>query len=650
MIFDFNNSGKQSGMKTHLPALLLFLLLSLILLGPVLLKPGLYICSDDAPDAWIHIWTFWRSWYAMLGFDHSYFLSHSLTYPGLVHVPIAVFDPLLPLMSVPLFALFGSFSVVYNLLVFFGLIFSGMCGYALGVVFSNRRSSGLIAGVIIAANPFTYRLIAGGYIEYAWWGLLPLTVALYYSCIKKPSKLNIAGYVISLSALLLMLIYCASYFVLISCVSLLFAIVSFLNGRRTYLLRLIKVQSIAVCCLLPLLLFWVHCLGQMEWKNVGWPHRFPVEKVSRYSKCDLSYMPGTDTNSASNPGKMNTDNDIDFKSPEELAEEWMAWRVLIGSLDLAELVNPIRSWSKKYPSGNIHPADYQLKQSKEPVFFFDESVFLAECILALLLCVFAFKDRSKRKENAIYAGCGLMFLVLAIGPYLIWNGSVVGFVKLPYLWMYEWIPGFCRFFIPGRAFLGVVVFGSILAVRGLEALTNRFRSRIRVILNVVTAILLFLTFALFGYGKLTLPRTDVQVPEIFSEIADQSGEFAIINLPVEGNLTRRMLFQSIHNRPIYGGEVANEWTSPDGTEIVDTNALVLALQHQMPANGDKNMLQFAANSLYELGFHYIIIYRDGYIEESEYNLSISILDDLLGIPFYKDHEISIYLLTPENAD
>ena len=61
----------------------------------------------------------------------------------------------------------------------------------------------------------------GGYAEYAWWGALPLTVALYHKTLQRPSRWGVARYIASLAFMLLMSIYCALYFVMFATASLL---------------------------------------------------------------------------------------------------------------------------------------------------------------------------------------------------------------------------------------------------------------------------------------------------------------------------------------------------------------------------------------------------------------------------------------------
>ena len=110
-------------------ALLVYASLAFLWTGPALFDGGTSVCAESAPDTWVHMWVFWRMKYAIFGHDLSYFLTHVLTFPGYYREPIAVFDVLLPWLSVPYQLLFRELATVFNLLDLVGLVFTGMAGY-----------------------------------------------------------------------------------------------------------------------------------------------------------------------------------------------------------------------------------------------------------------------------------------------------------------------------------------------------------------------------------------------------------------------------------------------------------------------------------------------------------------------------------------
>jgi hypothetical protein len=460
----------HAGWRSHMPALLVFCALAVILVGRSLFSGGQQVCAANAPDTWIHMWAYWRAKYAVLGHDHSYLFSHTLTYPGVVREPIAVFDPLLPLLSIPLQLAFDNCAIAYNWLVCFGLIFSGMAGYALGLAFTGKRSAALIAGVIIVANPFTYRLLAGGYAEYAWWGVLPLTVALYHKTLQRPSRWGVARYIASLAFMLLMSIYCALYFVMFATASLLLNLLH--AARRSTsirLKRLLKTQLLALLCLTPLLLFWIHSLSMLGWKNVEWPRPFPIESIREYAQRDLYSFEDT----APLPPLIDETEAAEL-SPESDVRDWLAWRTLSGSLDLAELTSVKQSWAKKYPPPSESPSDANAEASE----YLDESAFAREWLIVIALALLGIATLQTRRTSVQYAALGLAFALLALGPLAISNGHIASFITLPYAWLYHWVPGFSRFVIPGRAFLGTIVCLAILTARGTESIVATVTKRL----------------------------------------------------------------------------------------------------------------------------------------------------------------------------
>ena len=636
----------STGWKAHIPAVLVFCGIAAILVGRSLFEGGKLVCAEDAPDTWIHMWAYWRAKYAVWGNDHSYLLSHTLTYPGIAREPIAIFDPLLPLLSLPFQFLFNDCAIAFNWLVFSGLTFTGVAGYTLGFVFSRRRSIALISGVIIVANPFTYRLLAGGYSEYAWWGLLPLTVALYHKSLQRPSRVTVAGYIVSLITMLLMSIYCALYFMIFAAASLLLNILHAVRRSTDLRLkRLLKVQLLALLCLTPLLLFWIHALAMLEWKNVEWPRPFPVESVSHYADRDVSSM-----GDAHNlPPLVDEDHD-----PEVETRNWIAWRTLAGSLDIAELTSVKRSWSLKYPP---HPQELSEPRSytaNAAMAYLDESAFAREWLFVIPLVVLVLLPRRTRKTGLYYTFLGLAFLLLSMGPFIICNGRILSFVKLPYAWMYHWIPGFSRFFIPARAFLGTIFCLTILVAHGGQAISlgvaKRFGNTAATGLNILIAGLILAGFAVSGYQGLSLPQTATTAPSIYRDIHDEEGVFALLDLPTQGDLPHRMYYQSVHGRPLYGGKIAEEWTREEGSQTVQDNALVVAMERPLATHAGIEALHEATDALSQYGFRYLILHREGYFQEVRYTAATTLADALFGSPTFTNDTLTVYRLPPAKPD
>ncbi len=635
----------SSRIRPHIPAFLLFVALAAVLVGRSLFEGGKQICATDAPDTWIHMWAFWRAKYAIFGHDHSYLLSHTLTYPGIVREPIAIFDPLLPLISIPIQLLFNSCSIAFNWLVFFGLLFTGMAGYILGLEYGLRRTAAFLVGVIIAANPFIYRLLAGGYTEYAWWGLLPLTIALYHKSLRSPSRWVTGSYLAVLTAMLLMSIYCASYFVFFALASLLLNILHALRRSTfTRLKRLLKVQSLALLCLAPLLLLWIHALSLLAWKNIEWPRPFPIEAARNFSDLQLH-----NSNTLDNRLPAIDESDATDTAPETEIKDWLAWRTLMGALDLAELSDLTCAWKQKHPEHLMESTNGPPQTEDQALVYLDESVFAREWLFVLLLAAIALRpNQRQRHESTSYALLAIAFVILALGPFPLWNGRIINEMKLPYAWMYHWVPGFTRFVIPARAFLGTIFCLAILAGRGAETISDGIARHVRRIPQtaielLITALLLW-GFVATGYQGLSLPQTASRVPSIYKTIRAEPEPFALLDLPTGGPSSRRMYYQSVHEKPVYGGLVAEEWTEENGADKVRENPIVLAMEHPASTQNDVERLRNTTAALTRQGFRYLILHRDGYYQESDHAAATTLADALFGSPAFKDETITVYTL------
>lgn len=631
-------------------AVVFFTVLALVLTAPSLFSGGTRVCSDDVGDTWTHMWIFWRTRYALMGRDHGYLTSHVITYPGYLREPMLAFDPLMPLASVPLQYICRRMPTVLNLLVTAGLVFSGTAGYLLTSFVTRRRSIGLVGGVIIGFNPFVYRQIFGGYAEYAWWGFVPLTTYLYLKAVSRPDTVGRAKYIASLLLLLLLSIYCASCFAVIAAFALLLEVTRAVLRKSHKLNRVLRVQTTALLCLVPLLAFWVWNLAAFRFEGLPLGKDFPIDELKEKQYALLSYNRDQPTDpAASNTGS--PPHPGLAAPPHELLDSiWLPWRTLHGSLDLADMVNLSRKWSGEHPEIVLDPAVHLPWSHWTGCGYFD-CVFGREWLLVLVLCGCAFLGVSRKASNIRWTVLALVFLVFAVGPFPIWNGRVLAQIALPYEWLYKWFPGFSRLNIPARATLGSVLCLAVLATRGTEACAARLGRRLDrqvppAVSNLGVAVLVFFLFAVLGYEGMSLPCTDVEAPAIYQRIAEERGNFALLELPTVGDLDRRMFCQSIHGKPIFKGSPPTFMDREHGNEAMYDNALVRALDREHPKHGPGTDLQSAVSFLWQQGFRYLIVHSDGYSTTSGFESACSIAESCLGPPAFRDKGVVAWRLAP----
>jgi len=616
---------RLSGRAVDDVALALYVALALVWTGPALLSGGNAVCAADAPDTWTHLWAFWRAWFAASGGDLGYLVSHALTFPAAAPEPLAVFDPLLSLMAVPLRAVGVEVAVIFNLLTAAGLVFTGLAGYALCAHLAGRRAPGLVGGTIMMAAPFLYRQLAGGYVEYAWWGVVPLTTWLYLRGLDRPSHGRYAAYAVSVLGMALMSIYCTAVFAAIALLSLGREAVRAVWRGPYRLLQALYLHGVAAALLLPLLILWAWSLAWFGFGSMPLGKPFPADAVGAIEA--IAERPDAD--------------------PDDLAQLFLPWRTLHGSLDLADLTDPARSWPEREETRreNGGPAAFFMGEAR---YAFFEAVYLREWLPVLLLAACALLWRRRLRALLWVAAAGV-FLVFAFGPFPIFDGSPDTAVTLPYAWAYRWLPGFSRLNIPGRAFLGTMLCLGVLASFGLLG-PQRRDGTAATGWCVAVSVALFAWFSVTGAGRLTLPTTPADVHPAYRHIARSARPGAVLELPSRGDIDRRMFAQSVHNRPIHGGVPPTFMPAPPDDSIVAENPLVASLDTEHPRPPPALARRAAAAALADLGFSHLVLHADGYSSEAAFAAAVRTAAGCLGPPMTGDRQIALWALEPARTD
>lgn len=173
---------------------------------------------------------------------------------------------------------------------------------------------------------------------------------------------------------------------------------------------------------------------------------------------------------------------------------------------------------------------------------------------------------SRRRDWALFAVIAAAGAVLALGPYLRINGSVVqyagGPVPLPYIW-FNRLPFMTAVRVPSR-FVLVTMFGlAVLAGFGVAALGERFGTgrRSRPVQSLLLlAIGGLLLFEYWPAPFKTTPTTPDQVSAFYRWLGSDHAEYAIADVPYEE--ARSMFFQTFHNKATLGARIARPKPHP----------------------------------------------------------------------------------------
>lgn len=185
--------------------------------------------------------------------------------------------------------------------------------------------------------------------------------------------------------------------------------------------------------------------------------------------------------------------------------------------------------------------------------YWESAAFLGYLVLPMAIWA-AIKKKIPLKKYFILIG--LLGAILSLGSYPHLFGRPISFIKLP-VWLFEHIPLLNAARSPSRfvvlTYLALAVFAAYAAEAWFDYLKVRWgKSAYRMgIVGLSAAIML-------DYWSAPFEMADIQIPDYYNTIKADKDECAIMNLPMEGweNNERYMYYQTVHNKPICGGQLA----------------------------------------------------------------------------------------------
>lgn len=156
----------------------------------------------------------------------------------------------------------------------------------------------------------------------------------------------------------------------------------------------------------------------------------------------------------------------------------------------------------------------------------------------------------KTKEAKFWFVSGLIFFVLALGPYL----RIMGIntkIPLPYLLLHRYVPLFSFTGIAERIAILTIFCLAILTAIAIKTLSSKIKSSgMKTLFIVVISILIIMEYLAVPYTT-----TKVEVPEFYWRMAKDPDEYAIIDIPHPFSLTF-LYFQTIHRKKMLLGYVS----------------------------------------------------------------------------------------------
>jgi hypothetical protein len=261
-------------------------------------------------------------------------------------------------------------------------------------------------------------------------------------------------------------------------------------------------------------------------------------------------------------------------------------------------------------------------------------------VMTLLLAGLGAKRRWRKAR--FWLILGLVALVLSLGPVLKISGLQTG-LPLPYA-LLQRLPFYKWGRIPGRANEAIVLplavlasFGTMSLLKPLRRFSQPSQGWLAVILSML---ILFDCIVVWPF-----PTMDASVPDFYQRMAQEAGDFAVLDLPqwptwLREASNRAMHYQTVHQHKIVGGYV---WRLPEGLEggMKAFQELVLppVTEDVIPRFSPEEARQ-ALNQYY---VKYVILHKGMWAIEEEKEALIA-LRRLLGEPFYDGQRLAAFLV------
>ena len=240
--------------------------------------------------------------------------------------------------------------------------------------------------------------------------------------------------------------------------------------------------------------------------------------------------------------------------------------------------------------------------------------------VALLVALIAFWKMPPARIWALFGG---IFVLLTLGPSLRINGDVTPAPFLPFNFLLE-IPFIKGNRYPSRWSVMVTLALAVMVGYGLAWLSERMlrstqhAARI-IVFRVAYSVIIF--GLLFEHLSAPLPLSDFRIPDAYQTIAQDKGDFTVLELPLAwrngfrmtGTLDAEMMFeqwyQMEHKHPILGGNTSRnpELKFQYFTEAPVINSIIaIETGHQLdPATIDQDK-QLAPDVLRFFGVRYVV--------------------------------------------
>ena len=555
---------------------ILGLLLAILITAPstILFKDYLIGYPHDGFE---YIYKFWWFQKALFELGSSPAYTKFLNYPYIEYNLTIAAAPVLPLIA-QIFLPVLTGSQTYNLFILMGLALSMACMTQLCFIVSNDRAAALLGGIIFAFNPNLIAHSIGGHLAQIINFPIIIFALLFLRFISNPTKNKVIILGILASVIILIDLKLSAYFFLPLLVLL--TIAFFLKNKISLKHKLSTIAGLGVIIGLIIVPFFM-----------------PLLSSRASGKIDHFYQPGAQLHSA---------GVLSFFIPPP---ESFLVKIFPGFQEISQDI--------AYPGWH------------ENVFFLG----WATSLMAIAGGVFAWKQN--RSYTKLWVVSLVTAAVFVLGPYLKFINDPISvnigqwnfLLPMPYLLLSK-LPFFDWGRTPSR-FMSLLWFSlAILAALGfgrLHMVLGQKIIKIIVAFFIATIIILELNFSF------PFPMYPLEAPQIFTQMAQDQEEYAILDLPLWDYRCGRLqqYYATLHNHPIVGGIITRRSLAAEKS----MRNIEEILHYQK--------MEETSRVLIRKKIRYVILYLDCSQDQIPSELE-ELLQARLGTHIYRDNKIQVF--------
>jgi hypothetical protein len=247
----------------------------------------------------------------------------------------------------------------------------------------------------------------------------------------------------------------------------------------------------------------------------------------------------------------------------------------------------------------------------------------------------------KRRQRAGFWALSLLaFFLLALGPVLHVGGqpaTVLGTaVPLPYIVLYRLLP-FVRLSRSISRFDVMVMLSlAVLVGLGVEWL-GRWLARWSggwVVTGVAGALICF------EFLAVPYPMTEVEVPSFYRQVAQEPGDFVLMELPMNWDRPIHQFNQVYHGKKV----IAAYFGKPNPLSVVEKTPVLQHFRYLGPDIIAQDISEIGTSVLASFNVRYVILDSYQMPEGREREVTLRLTEEIFGdtAPFYRDERLIVY--------